>query len=175
MYKIICGILIGSIFIASCATVPHEQTQQGILDSYISKPFHSVIRSNGPPTRVYSDGNGGVIFSYEYDYTTTSPGISYSSQTGSFSATNYGWNEVQGKFSTQGTRFSIPPREQSHIEFFQFFINEDGFVYHHRTNAKSAAEEDAEHTNKWGLYLGLSFLASALLLLSLSYSQNHYD
>jgi len=149
------------ILLNGCVSVPHENTQIGILDTYKGEGFHAVILDFGIPTEVYSDMDGGRIFSYKSTNNRVLPGAT-------FSNASIGWNEESAQF--QEASFSLPPRETTNSKFTDFYISRLGVVYHYRTNQKSEEEKSADRANRFlgntALFVGVTAIITLAILNS---------
>ena len=93
--------------------------EEKILDSWLNGKKEALIKANGPPDAVSSDGKGGEIYSYGITQRTVlSPGIS----TSYHSDNPYVFEKDVTFYDPAITKITTRSR--------MFFINEDGIIYY---------------------------------------------
>ena len=140
------NLFIVLILFSGCATtVPFNETADGILQSYYDKEFHLSILNFGPPDAIYYDGNDGRILHWQETTSRTRPGVSYEAHDAQL------WADVLwGGASYYGTSFraTTPPSVVYNTHYIQLYVNPDGKIYHHRTNALSPAQQQARKNDR---------------------------
>lgn len=96
-----------------------KNEEEKILDSWLNSKKEDLIKANGPPDAVSSDGKGGEIYSYGITQRTVlSPGIS----------TNY--HSDNPYVFEKDVTFYDPAITKITTRSRMFFINEDGIIYY---------------------------------------------
>lgn len=100
---------------------PTDDEEEQKLDKWLNESKEHLIKRNGPPAKISTDGKGGEIYTYEATYTTTiAEGSSYTIHNdGKYVLPQY--KDVT--FDTPATR-----RQVTHSNMF--FIDKDGIIYY---------------------------------------------
>lgn len=161
--------LILILLCASCATVqPHEKADH-FIPAFVGSDANQVIRGFGPPDRVFSDGESGVILHYDYSYQSLQPGVTYSQGTADWQTYLYG----DGSVTASATTLSRPPSSVYHQRYAQFYINEDGRCYHTRHNVISQREAEVAQKNKQTSWIVGLIAISALAIAAIAVDSDY--
>jgi hypothetical protein len=96
-----------------------KNEEEKILDSWLNSKKEALIKANGPPDAVSSDGKGGEIYSYGITQRTVlSPGISTS------------YHSDNPYVFEKDVTFYDPAITQVNSRSRMFFINEEGIIYY---------------------------------------------
>lgn len=100
---------------------PTDDEEEQKLDRWLNESKEHLIKRNGPPAKISTDGKGGEIYTYEVTYTTTiAEGSSYTIHNdGKYVLPQY-----------KDVTFDTPAARRQVTHSNMFFIDKDGIIYY---------------------------------------------
>jgi hypothetical protein len=111
----IVGVVILAVSLTGC---PAQISKS--LASWVGHNYNELLASWGPPSEVYSDGQGGAVFVYLYTRSWVQPG----SATTTYSSTTIG-NYMYGRATTTYS----PSYVTGYTAYRMFWIDSSGAIY----------------------------------------------
>lgn len=142
-----------------------------MLDRYVGKPFKFAIMNLGLPDNVYSDSDTGRILAYTKTTTQYRPGISIDNSTIDFTLEPYGWDSIEGSFTSSGYQISEPPSSIEKEKYIYLYVDQSGTIYHYLHNIKSTHQKKAEVSSQNNTIYLILDLTTAVGLAGLLMSQ----